>query len=250
MPKSKADLHFMWAVCKKELRQYFSSLTAYIAIIVFLLLNGLFLFVFPDTNLLDYGYATLDKFFELAPWILLLLVPAISMRSFSDEFRVGTFELLRTRPLTTWQILLGKYFGCLAVVLCSLLPTLIYAYTIQHLSAEGGIDAGGTTGSYIGLIFLSAVFTAIGICCSSFSSNAVVAFLISAFACFIVYNAFNAISRIPAFQSGADYYIEMLGIDFHYRSISRGVVDSRDLIYFISVIILFLLITNRNLQKR
>jgi ABC-2 type transport system permease protein len=240
----------MWAVCKKELRQYFSSLTAYIAIVVFLLLNGLFLFVFPETNLLDYGYATLDKFFELAPWILLLLVPAIAMRSFADEFRAGTFELLRTRPLTAWQVVLGKYLGCLIVVLCALLPTIIYAYTIQHLSAQGGIDVGGTTGSYIGLIFLTAVFTAIGICCSSLSSNAVVAFLIAAFACFLVYNAFGAVSHIPVFESGADYYIEMLGIDFHYRSISRGVVDSRDLIYFISLIILFLLITKRNLQKR
>jgi len=240
----------MWAVYKKELGQYFSSLTAYIAIIVFLLLNGLFLFVFPDTNLFDYGYASLDKFFELAPWILLLLVPAITMRSFADEFKSGTFEILRTRPLNSWQIVLGKYFGSLVIVLCALLPTVIYLYTIQHLSAQGGIDTGGTLGSYLGLVFLAAVFTAIGICCSSFSNNAVVAFLISAFVCFFMYNAFNAISRIPSFESGADYYIEMFGIDFHYRSISRGVVDSRDLIYFISLIVLFLFVTNRNLQKR
>jgi len=240
----------MWAVCKKELGQYFSSLTAYIAIIVFLLLNGLFLFVFPDTNVFDYGYATLEKFFELAPWILLLLVPAITMRSFSDEFRAGTFEILRTRPITSWQVLLGKYFGSLVVVLCSLLPTILYVFTIQTLSSEGGIDTGGTIGSYFGLVFLAAAFTAIGICCSSFSNNAVIAFLIAAFVCFIMYNAFNAVSRIPSFASGADYYIEMLGIDFHYRSISRGVVDSRDLIYFLSLIVLFLFITNRNLQKR
>jgi len=240
----------MWAVCKKELGQYFSSLTAYIAIVVFLLLNGLFLFVFPDTNVFDYGYATLEKFFELAPWILLLLVPAITMRSFSDEFRAGTFEILRTRPITSWQVLLGKYFGSLVVVLCSLLPTILYVFTIQTLSSEGGIDTGGTIGSYFGLVFLAAAFTAIGICCSSFSNNAVIAFLIAAFVCFIMYNAFNAVSRIPSFVSGADYYIEMLGIDFHYRSISRGVIDSRDLIYFLSIILLFLFITNRNLQKR
>ena len=240
----------MWAVCKKELGQYFSSLTAYIAIVVFLLLNGLFLFVFPDTNVFDYGYATLEKFFELAPWILLLLVPAITMRSFSDEFRAGTFEILRTRPITSWQVLLGKYFGSLVVVLCSLLPTILYVFTIQTLPSEGGIDTGGTIGSYFGLVFLAAAFTAIGICCSSFSNNAVIAFLIAAFVCFIMYNAFNAVSRIPSFASGADYYIEMLGIDFHYRSISRGVVDSRDLIYFLSLIVLFLFITNRNLQKR
>jgi ABC-2 type transport system permease protein len=240
----------MWPVCKKEFRQFFSSLTGYIAIIVFLMLNGLFLFVFPDTNLLDFGYATLDKFFELAPWILLLLIPAITMRSFSEEFKSGTFEILQTKPLSSWQTVFGKYLGALLVVWIALLPTLVYVISIQQLSAEGGIDMGATIGSYIGLFFLSAVFTAIGICCSSFTSNAVVAFIISGFACFLIYSGFNAISKIPALQSGADYYIEMLGIDFHYRSISRGVIDSRDIIYFLSMIGLFLAITHRNLVKR
>jgi len=240
----------MWSVCKKEFRQFFSSLTGYIAIIVFLLLNGLFLFVFPDTNLLDFGYATLDKFFELAPWILLLLIPAITMRSFSEEFKSGTFEILQTKPLSRWQTVFGKYLGALLVVWIALLPTLVYVISIQQLSAEGGIDMGATIGSYIGLFFLSAVFTAIGICCSSFTSNAVVAFIISGFACFLIYSGFNAISKIPALQSGADYYIEMIGIDFHYRSISRGVIDSRDIIYFLSVIGLFQAITHRNLVKR
>ena len=240
----------MWSVCKKEFRQFFSSLTGYIAIAVFLLLNGLFLFVFPDSNLLDFGYATLSKFFELAPWILLLLVPAITMRSFSEEFKSGTFEILQTRPLHRWHVVMGKYMGALLVVCLALVPTLIYLLSIQQLSAEGGIDTGGTIGSYIGLVFLCAVFTAIGICCSSFTSNAVVAFILSAFVCFLVYSGFNAISRIPALQSGADYYIEMLGIDFHYRSISRGVIDSRDIVYFFSVIFLFLVITHRNLLKR
>lgn len=240
----------MWSLCKKEFRQFFSSLTGYIAISVFLLLTGLFLFVFPDTNILDFGYATLDKFFELAPWILLLLVPAITMRSFSEEFKTGTFELLQTRPLTPGQIVRGKFLGALFVVWLALLPTLIYAVSVQQLSAEGGIDTGATAGSYIGLLLLAAVFTAIGICASSFTQNAVVAFLLSAFACFLMNNGFNAISRIPAFKAGADYYIEMLGIDFHYRSISRGVVDSRDLVYFAAVIIFFLALTRRNLIKR
>ena len=240
----------MWAICKKELRQFFSSLTGYIAIVVFLLLNGLFLFVFPDTNLLDYGYATLQRFFEQSPWILLLLIPAITMRSFADEFRGGTFEVLRTRPLTSMQIVNGKYAGSLGVVLISLIPTLIYVYSVQTLSIQGGLDLGQTLGSYIGLLFLAATFTAIGICCSSFTNNAVVAFLIAAFVCFIMYSGFNAISRIPAFAAGADYYIEMLGIDFHYRSVSRGVLDIRDVIYFLSVIILCLVITGRNLSRR
>lgn len=240
----------MWSVCKKELRQFFSSLTGYIAIIVFLLLNGLFLFVFPDTNILDFGYATLNKFFELAPWILLLLIPAITMRSLSDEFRTGTFEILQTRPLSRWQLVLGKYLGALLVVLIALLPTLIYVISIQQLSAQGGIDTGGTIGSYIGLFLLSAVFVAIGICCSSLTSNAVVAFIGGAFLCFILYSGFNAVSRLPALEAGADYYVEMLGIDFHYRSISRGVMDSRDLIYFVSVVLFFLVFTSRNLLKR
>ena len=240
----------MWPVCKKEFRQFFSSLTGYIAIVVFLLINGLFLFVFPDSNILDFGYATLDRFFELAPWILLFLIPAITMRSFSDEFRAGTFEILRTKPLTTWQLVAGKFMGSFLVVLIALLPTILYVGTINSLSVQGGIDVGGTVGSYVGLIFLSAVFIAISICCSSLTNNAVVAFILSAFVCFLVYSGFNAISEIPSLESGADYYIDMLGIDFHYRSVSRGVIDSRDIIYFCSVIIFFLLFTNRNLAKR
>jgi ABC-2 type transport system permease protein len=240
----------MWPVCNKELRQYFSSLTGYIAIVFFLVLTGTILFILPE-NIFDFGYATLDRFFEIAPWILLVLIPAITMRSFSDEFRSGTFEILRTLPVTTWQLLSGKYFAALIVVLVSILPTLVYPYSLQQLSAEsGGIDTGGTSGSYIGLVLLSACFVAIGVCCSSMTNNAVVAFISSAFLCVVVYGAFTAISRIPAFEGGADYYLEMIGIDFHYRSLSRGVIDTRDVIYFLSVITLFLVITQRNLQKK
>ena len=239
----------MWAVCKKELRQFFSSLTGYIAIIVFLLANGLVLFVFED-NILDFGYASLDKFFQLAPWILLLLIPAITMRSFADEFKTATFEILQTRPLSHWQITGGKYFGSLAVVIVALLPTIVYFFSIQQLSSNEGIDTGAAIGSYIGLFFLAAVFTAIGISISSFTNNAVVAFIISLISCSLLYYGFNAISRLPGLEGGIDYYIEMIGIDFHYRSISRGVIDTRDVIYFLSVIFLFLTITNRNLLKR
>lgn len=239
----------MWSICKKELRQFFSSLTGYIAIIVFLLVNGLMLFVFRD-NILEFGYATLDRFFLLAPWVLLLLIPAITMRSFSEEFKTGTFELLQTRPLTRWQIIGGKYFGSLVVVVIALLPTIIYFFSIQALSSDEGIDTGATIGSYIGLFFLAAVFTAIGICLSSFTSNAVIAFILSLIACALLYYGFNAISQLPGLEGGMDYYVEMAGIDFHYRSISRGVIDSRDIIYFLSVIFLFLTITSRNLQKR
>ena len=239
----------MWSVCKKELRQYFSSLTGYIAIIVFLLVNGLVLFVFED-NIFDFGYATLDRFFELAPWVMLLLIPAITMRSFADEFKAGTFEILQTRPLSRGQIVLGKYWGSLSVVLIALLPTLVYIFSIQQLAVNEGIDTGATFGSYIGLFFLAAVFTSIGICMSSFTNNAVVAFITSVIACALLYYGFSAISRLPIFSSGADYFIEMIGIDFHYRSISRGVIDTRDVVYFISVIFFLLYITYTNLRKR
>jgi ABC-2 type transport system permease protein len=239
----------MWSVCKKELRQFFSSLTGYIAIIVFLLVNGLVLFVFDD-NILDFGYATLDRFFQLAPWILLLLIPAITMRSFADEFKTGTYEILQTRPLTRWQIIGGKYLGCFLVVVLALIPTFIYIFSIQRLSSGEGIDMGATIGSYTGLFFLAAVFTAISICCSSFTNNAVIAFIASLIGCALLYYGFSAISRLPALANGPDYFTEMLGIDFHYRSISRGLIDTRDIVYFLSVIFLFLAITSRNLLKR
>ncbi|WP_237722187.1 gliding motility-associated ABC transporter permease subunit GldF [Sediminibacterium roseum] len=237
-------------ICKKEWQQFFSSLTGYIALVVFLLLNGLFLFVFPDTSILDFGYASLESFFKLAPWILLFLVPTITMRSIADEYKAGTFELLKTMPLTASQIVWGKFFGALVIVITALVPTIVYAISIQALSVTGGIDVGGALGSYIGLVFLGAVFTAIGICASSFTSNTVVAFITGAFVCFLLYNGFDAISKLPVFNAGMDYYIEMLGINFHYRSISRGVVDTRDVIYFLGIIFLFLYITQRNLNKR
>jgi ABC-2 type transport system permease protein len=239
----------MWSICKKELRQYFSSLTGYIAIIVFLLVNGLVLFVFKN-NIFEFGYVTLERFFELAPWILLLLIPAITMRTFAEEFKAGTFEILQTRPLSRRQIITGKYLGSLLVVVIALIPTIVYIFSLQALSSDEGLDIGATIGSYIGLFFLTAVFTAIGICCSSFTSNAVVAFIVSLVACALLFYGFSAISQLPAFSNGTDYYIEMLGIDFHYRSLSRGLIDLRDIIFFISVIFLFLAITNHNLLKR
>src|SRR5258706_6641227 len=172
------------------------------------------------------------------------------MRSLSDEFRTGTFEILQTRPITKWEIVSGKYVAILGTIIFVLLPTLLYVYTIKSLSAGGSIDSGGITGSYIGLFFLAAVFAAIGLCCSGLTNNAVISFLLSAFACLFIYFGFNAISKLPALQGNGDYYVEMLGIDFHYRSISRGVVDTRDIIYFISLIYFFLLITVKNLNKK
>jgi len=240
----------MWSICKKDLKQFFSNLTGYIAVIMFLLVNGLFLFILKDSNIFDYGYASLDKFFELAPWVLLFLVPAVTMRIFADEFRGGTFETLITKPLNRWQIVLGKYVSVLIILAIVILPTLVYVITIKILSVQGSIDGGGIAGSYIGLYLLAAVFAAIGTCLSSLTQNGVVAFLISAFACLVLYFGFNALSKLPLFSGGLDYYAEMGGIDFHYRSISRGVIDTRDLVYFFSLIFLFLLVTVKNLQRR
>jgi ABC-2 type transport system permease protein len=240
----------MWIICLKEWRQFFSSFTGYISIILFLLLMGLFLFVFPNSSILDFGYATLDNFFSLAPFIMLFLVPTITMRSIADEYKAGTFELLKTLPLSPAKIVWGKYVGCLLVVAVALLPTLVYAISIQQLSAKGGIDFGGAVGSYIGLLLLGAVYTAVGICTSSFTNNTVVAFILAAFVCFLLYSGFNAVSGLPVFSAGADFYIQMMGIDFHYRSISRGVIDTRDVVYFLAMIVLFLLITQRNVVRR
>lgn len=240
----------MLSICKKELNRFFSNLTGYIAIVLFMLVCGVFLFVLPQSSILENSYATLDKFFELAPWVLLFLVPAITMHAISEEYKTGTFEILQTKPLTAWQIIWGKYVAILIVLLIVLLPTLIYIVCIKTLSTQGNIDTGGITGSYIGLYLLSAVFAAVSLCCSSFTQNAVVAFLISGLVCLILYFGFNAISKIPFFINGADYYIEMLGIDFHYKSISRGVLDTRDIVYFLSVILFSLLITIKNIGRK
>jgi ABC-2 type transport system permease protein len=172
------------------------------------------------------------------------------MRSFAEEFKTGTWEILQTRPLSHLQIIAGKYFGSLVVVLIALIPTMLYYFAVQSMAGSEGIDTGATIGSYIGLFFLAAVFTATGICASSFTNNSVVAFVISLIGSALLYYGFSAISRLPAFANGPDYFIAMIGIDFHYSSISRGVIDSRDIIYFITVIILCFAITNRNLAKR
>jgi len=237
-------------ICKKEWRQFFSSLTGYIALVIFLLLNGLLFFVFPDTSLLDFGYATLDSFFRLSPWVLLFLVPTITMRSLADEYRAGTFELLKVMPVSAADIVWGKFLGALLVILLALIPTVIYGVSMQLLSAVGGIDVGSTIGSYIGLLLLGAVFTAAGICASSFTNNTVIAFITGAFVCFLLFFGFDGISKLPAIANNAGYYVEMLGLKMHYTSISKGVIDLRDILYFGGLIAIFLLITQRNVLRR
>ncbi|RAJ04098.1 ABC-2 type transport system permease protein [Chitinophaga skermanii] len=241
----------MLAIYKKEFRQFFSSITGYVAILLFLLANTLFLFVFPSTSLLDAGYANLDPLFELAPNIFLLLIPAITMRSFSDEFKSGTMELLSTKPLGWWQIVWGKFLASATIVLISLIPTIVYYIAVNQLSAiHNNLDNGGILGAYIGLLLLGCTFTAIGVWSSSLTSNAVVAFLVAVAVCFVFYNGFDALSKVPAFVGKGDYYLQMAGIKFHYASISRGVIDSRDIVYFASVIWLMLYLTKTSLQRK
>jgi len=219
------------------------------AVAVFLIAAGLVLFVFED-NILDFGYATLERFFLLAPWLLLLLIPAITMRSFAEEFRTGTYELLASQPLSKTQLVAGKYFGALLVVVVALLPTLLYGIAVESLSAGEGLDKGATLSSYLGLLLLAAVFTMIGLYCSSLTTNTVVAFLAALVLCALLYYGFAAISRLPVLTGGADYWMEWLGIDQHYQSISRGLIDSRDVIYFFSLVLLFFVLTIRNLLQR
>jgi ABC-2 type transport system permease protein len=240
----------MWSICKKDLSLFFSNLSGFISVAIFLLITGLVLFVFPDSSILNAGYADLSPFFQLAPWVLLFLVPAISMRSLSDEYKSGTFETLSTRPLTPLQIVLGKYLFILFAILIVLIPTIIYVLTINQLSVNGQIDIGGIIGSYLGLFFLGAVYGSICLCCSSFTNNAVVAFLLGVFICLSIYFGFHAISTIPVFKGNLDYYIDFIGIDAHYQSISRGVVDTRDLFYFLSMIGISLLMTLKKLEQK
>jgi ABC-2 type transport system permease protein len=241
----------MRSVFIKEINSFFSSIVGYVAVLVFLVASGLFLWVIPDSSILEYGFATLDRFFELAPWFLVLLIPAITMRSFADEFRGGTIEWLSTKPLTDIDIILGKFLASFALVIFALLPTLVYVYTINNLSLqENNIDTGGIAGSYIGLLFLAGGFTAIGTFCSSLTSNQIVGFLTGLFGCYLLYSGFEALSKLPAFAEGIDYYLGMVGMSFHYNSISRGLIDSRDVIYFLSVIILFISLTRLSLNRR
>ncbi|MDR6301396.1 gliding motility-associated ABC transporter permease subunit GldF [Mesonia maritima] len=240
----------MQAILQKEISAFFSSAIGYLVIGIFLVVNGLFLWVFNgDFNILNYGFADLSSFFLIAPWIFIFLIPAITMRSFAEEKKQGTLELLLTKPITTWQLVLGKYFGSLILVILALLPTLLYVLTIHELGKpEGNFDLGATIGSYLGLLFLSAVYTAIGIFSSSITKNQIVAFILAVLLCFLSYFAFEGISNFQLFGSEI-YALEYLGISFHYKSISRGIIDTRDVIYFLSLAGIFLSLTKYMIYK-
>jgi len=240
----------MWALFKKEISGFFSSLTGYLVIVVFLLLNSLFMWIVPGQfNVIGNGYATMDTLFAIAPWVFLFLVPAICMRMFSEEKRTGTLDLLFTRPVSELQIILAKFLASWALVLSSLLPTLIYFWSVSRLgSPPGNMDMGGTWGSYIGLLFLGGIYAAIGIFASSLTGNQIVAFILAVFLSFLMYLGFEFLSGVA--ESGRTVFlISRLGISYHYNSISRGVIDSRDMFYFAGVILLFIVGTRTVLQS-
>lgn len=239
----------MWKICKKEWQQFFASLTGYLVLSVFLGVTGLLFFVFPATSLLNFGYASLAPFFQLMPWLLLFLIPAITMRSISDEMRTGTFEILQTLPLSIRQIIAGKYFGTLLIIAVALFPTVIYAISMQALSITGGIDIGATIGSYISLFLLAAVYAAIGIYASSVTTNTIAAFGLGAIIGFALFAGFSAVAQLPTFSGGPDYYIELLGIQMHAANISRGVIAVSDITYFIGLIVFFLYGTQIQLKQ-
>ena len=237
----------MIAILKKEFNSFFASPIAYLVIGVFLLMNGLFLWIFKgDFNILNAGFADLNSFFFFAPWVFLFLIPAITMKSFADEFNNGTIELLKTKPISDWQIVFGKFWASLLLVIVALIPTLTYVYTVYQLgNPNGNIDLGTTIGSYIGLLFLAATYTSIGLFTSTLSKNQIVAFILGLFITFFLYYGFDAISD----SLGNDLTIKKMGINEHFKSISRGVIDTRDIVYFLSVTLFFLFITKTRLDN-
>lgn len=236
----------MFAILKKEIQSFFATPIGYLVIGLFLLANGLFLWVFKgEFNILDYGFADLSGFYFLAPWIFIFLIPAITMKSFSEEKKQGTLELLLTKPISITQLVLGKYFGVLILVILALIPTLLYIYTIQQLGNPiGNIDLGSTLGAYFGLLCVAMAYTAVGIFTSAISNNQIVAFLLAIIICFIIYYGFEGASEIT------DLNLNSFGIKHHFNAISNGILDSRNIIYFVSVSLLFLFFTQLTLSKK
>lgn len=237
----------MKAILLHEIKSFFGSPMGYLVMAIFLILNGLFLWVFDGNyNILNSGFADLTPFFTISPWILIFLIPAVTMRSFSDEQKQGTLELLLTKPISTWEIVLGKFFGAFFLIVITILPTLIYVYVIALLGMpEGNIDFGSTMGSYFGLLFLVEAYAAIGIFASTLSENQIVAFITAVFLCFFLYFGFDGLSTLLVEQQDL---ISKFGMDHHFKSMSRGVIDTRDVCYFLSITFLFLSLTVSKLK--
>lgn len=251
-------------IFRKEVAGFFDSLVGFVFLGVFLIATGLFVWVF-EFNVLDTRTANLDQLFYIGPYMFLFMVPAITMRAFSEEISQGTIEFLVTKPITDWQIILGKYLAAVFLVLVSILPTLIYVYSVYQLgNPVGNIDMGATIGAYVGLLFLGCIFAAIGLLTSAASSNQFVAWVLGAFVCFFFFMGFELMADIPLLKSMNEYFLESgipalsgldtflvkLGILEHYTSISRGVIDTRDLVYFLSIVFLALFATHFVLQRR
>ncbi|MBN2777504.1 MAG: gliding motility-associated ABC transporter permease subunit GldF [Bacteroidales bacterium] len=241
----------MMTLFLKEIKEFFSSITGYLVVIVFLLINSMFMWIFRGTfNVFDLGVANIDTLFVISPWVFLFLVPAITMNMFAGELKSGTMELLLTRPLSELQIIGSKYLAAVALVLIALIPTLFYLFSIHALADPvGNVDFGAIFGSYIGLFFLAAVYSAIGVFASSFSKNAVISFLLSVLLCYVFFLGFENLAFL-GFSGKISDIIISLGINDHYRSISRGVIDSRDIVYFLSVISIFVFLTKLRLESR
>jgi len=240
----------MWAIWRREWNGFLNSLVAYIAMVVFLLITGLFMWVFPDYSVLEFGYAQLDQLFVIGPWVLMFLVPAVTMRFFSEEKRSGTSELLFTRPVSTTGVVMGKFLAGWALVMFSVLPTLCYVITLYYLAEPvGNVDLGGIAGSYLGLVLLGGVFAGIGTWASAVTEHPVVSFVLGVFLCFFLYAAFDSLRFLPL-PNTVLLVIEQLGIGAHFESMSKGVVDLRDLVYFGSVTLFFLFWTRTVLDQR
>jgi ABC-2 type transport system permease protein len=241
----------MFTLLKKEINGFLNSLIGYIVIILFLGVFGLFLWVFPlEFNILDFGYASIDGLFILGPFVFLFLVPAITMRSFAEEKKSGTLELLMTQPLTDLQVILAKYFAGVVLLIFALIPTLVWYISVYWLGLPpGNLDSGAIWGSYLGLLFLGCAFVAIGIFASSVSDNQIVSFLVTLFLCAFLYMGFELIyTFILSGKTGL--FVQSLGLNAHYSSMSRGVIDTRDVVYFVSVIIVFILMTKLAIESR
>jgi len=235
----------MLAILKKEINSFFSTSIGYLVIGIFLITNGLFIWVFKgEFNILDYGFADLSGYYFIAPWIFIFLIPAITMKSFSEEKKQGTLEILLTTPTRNSQLVLGKFLGAFILIILALLPTLLYIYTVHQLGNPiGNIDLGSTFGAYIGLLGIAMIYCAIGIFTSSISNNQIVAFILAVFFCFIMYYGFEGLSEITGRS------IEKIGIKSHFNNISKGIIDTRDIMYFFSVSALFLFFTSLTLTK-
>ncbi len=241
----------MWSIFVKEIAGFFSSLIGYVVVGLFLLFLGLGLFVWPDSSILDNNYATLNEFFQTVPVVFAFLIPAITMRSLAEENQSGTIELLATRPIRDGEIVLGKFLAALALTCIALLPTLLYYFTVYQLGdPKGNLDAGAVAGSYIGLLLLAAAFTAVGLLASALNNNQIVAFLMAALLCGLLFWGFDLISSLPVFAGRGDDVVQQIGMSAHYASISQGVIDSRDVVYFSSIILLFLAFTAAAVNSR